>query len=219
MRQFDFYEVVAVIAPGMVLIIGVVFLFYPDQQQNCLSIANLSLGSLGVGLILAYVAGQLLQVVGNGIESIWWKLWGGMPTDWLRSGKHDLVSITQSDLIKTHISVMLKSPSLEPQSIKPKEWYSIARHIYAAVAAEGRSARVDVFNGNYGLCRGLVAAFSVLIFWSFILDCNVGRAEVALVFLVFLALYRMHRFGERYARELFIQFIVIKEGKSEGGPK
>ncbi len=153
----------------MVLIIGVIFLFYPDQQQNCLNFVNLSLGSLGVGLILAYVAGQLLQVLGNWIENIWWKLWGGIPTDWLRSGKHDLVSIPQRDLLKTHICEILKSPAFEPQTNSPKEWHSITRQIHASVSAEGRSDRVDVFNGNYGLCRGLVAAFSVLIFWSFIL--------------------------------------------------
>ncbi len=67
MRQFDFYEVVAVIAPGMVLIIGVIFLSIQTNKQNCLNFVNLSLGSLGVGLIWL-TAGQLLQVLGNWIE-------------------------------------------------------------------------------------------------------------------------------------------------------
>ena len=31
MKDFEFYEVIGVIAPGMILVVGAVLLFFPDQ--------------------------------------------------------------------------------------------------------------------------------------------------------------------------------------------
>lgn len=220
MKEFDFYEVIGVIAPGMVLIVGAVFLFFPDQQQNLMGIANLSLGSLGVGLILAYVAGQLLQAVGNVLDTVWWSLWGGMPTDWVRSGKHALIAESQRNLIRERICIMLNNSSFDLSATDTKHWYSITRQIYAAVSAAGRAARVDIFNGNYGLCRGIAAGFLLLLAGSIIVNWRAWQIETVLVILIAFSIYRMHRFGVRYGRELFVQFLlqlpaISKEGETK----
>lgn len=211
MKDFDFYEVIGVIAPGMVLVVGAVLLFFPDQHQYLLSIANVSLGSLGVGLILAYVAGQLLQAVGNGLETVWWWLWGGMPTDWIRSGKHDLVATSQRDSVQMRVRGMLNSPVFDLSTSDKRHWYSITRQIYAAVSAAGRATRVDIFNGNYGLCRGIAAGFLLLLAWSAFVNWRAWQIEAVLAILISLAIYRMHRFGVRYGRELFLQYLQLPE--------
>ncbi len=210
MYKFDFYEIIGVIAPGMMVIIGVIVLIYPEQYGKLTYFANLSIGGLGVGLLLAYIAGQLVQAIGNGIEKVWWRFCGGMPTDWLRTGKRHLIADAQRNQVQVHLSQMLKKSGFElSNSIDSKQWYSITRQIYAVVSAAKRSARVDTFNGNYGLCRGIIASvFVLLIFVGFVRFCE-WRTELALFVIFALALYRMHHFGVLYARELFVQFIAI----------
>lgn len=213
MKDFDFYEVMGVIAPGMIIVLGTCLLFFPNQQDKLAQIANASIGGLGVGLLASYVVGQLLQAVGNFVENIWWGLWGGMPTDWIRTGKHTLLAETQRVRVQTRVRSMLKDDRVEVSPAMPREqWYSIARQIYATVAAAGRSARADKFNGIYGLCRGMAAAFLVLLVAGVAVDWRVGKIELILFLLMAGAIYRMHRFGRNYGREVFVQFLQASEG-------
>lgn len=217
MKDLDYYEVFAVIAPGMVLIIGAVFLFFPEKYDTLNSLSNVSLGSLGVGMLLAYVAGQLLQAVGNIIEQLWWWSWQGKPLDWIRSGKHELVAGQQRATLQTRVGGMLHDPGFTFAGISPSDWFSVTRQLYAAVAASGRAARIDIFNGNYGLCRGIAAAFLVLVVSSFFTKSFSWRTDATLVALATIATFRMHRFGVRYGRELCVQYLQLPDANAEGG--
>lgn len=217
MKEFDFYGTAGVIAPGMVFIVGLVILFFPDRSNDLMAISNVSLGSLGVGLILAYVAGQLLQAIGNAIEAAWWWCWGGMPTDWVRSGKHPLLAPAQCKLLETRIRMTVNDDTFSLASATRDHWYAITRQVYAAVAAAGRSERIDIFNGNYGLCRGIAAGLLVLLVTSGILHWRAWRVEVILAVLIALATYRMHRFAVRYGREVFAQYLQLPTAPSAGG--
>ena len=209
MKEFDFYGTVGVIAPGMVMVLGTVVLFFPSDGNALLAVANLSLGSLGVGLIVAYVAGQLLQAIGNGVEAVWWRLWGGMPTDWIRTGKHEIVAPAQRERVQSRVREVISDPSFVLSRVTAKNWYSITRQIYAAVAAANRSNRVDIFNGNYGLCRGIAAALLLLLAGAVVAHWWEWNIELVLALLLALAVYRMHRFGVRYGRELFVQYLQL----------
>ena len=88
--QFNAYEYIGVIAPGAVLSLGVILL-WPETKEIFFS-SNISVGELGLFLIIAYVAGHLLQSVGNAIEKALWKCFGGMPTDWVLNEKQTLIS-------------------------------------------------------------------------------------------------------------------------------
>lgn len=216
MKEFDFYSVAGVIAPGMVFIVGMVLFFFPDHSKDLMTISSVSLGSLGVGLILAYVAGQLVQAIGNGIEAVWWWFWGGMPTDWVRSGNRELIAPSQRTLVEARIRVAVNDPAFTLANTTERHWYAITRQVYAAVAAANRSARIDVFNGNYGLCRGIAAGLFVLLVTSAIVRWRAWRAEVILAALIALAVYRMHRFAVRYGREVFAQYLALPTAAAPG---
>ncbi len=84
----------------------------------------------------------------------------------------------------------------------------------AVVADAGKAAHVDRFNGNYGLLRGLAAAFVALIVIAPMLGKGICIIGVLLILLL-LAIQRMHRFAVHYATELFTQYLLISAGAAK----
>jgi len=209
MRQFDLHEFLGYIAPGMLLLVGIRCI-WPDAEK-VLPVSSITFGGFGIGVVLAYAAGQLLQTLGNGIEKAWWGLWSGMPTDWLRTGKHELVAPEQSVRVEAKIKRMLANESFDISGISAKHWYSIIRQVYAAVAGAGRGTRIDVFNGHYGLCRGMAASLLVLVVCNLVTNLPAWKIHILLIILVGLSVFRMHQFGVRYGREVFVQFLELSD--------
>lgn len=71
----------------------------------------------------------------------------------------------------------------------------------------GKVERIETFNGNYGLNRGLSASCMALA----LVAATQVQWTVVIGFLVLAAVfaYRAYRFGVHYARELYIQFLVL----------
>lgn len=213
MRQLDFYEFTGVLLPGAIVMAALVLLF-PGWGLPTL-VKDVSVGGLGIFMVLAYAVGHLVQAVGNVIEAAWWKCWGGMPTNWLRAKPARLLATQQISLLEERLRKQPGLASFDIASSSANDWHAITRQIYAAVAGAGRAGRVDTFNGNYGLNRGLaaglLAALALLptqaaVDWRVVVCVLVGAG---------LALYRMHRFARHYARELFVQFLQMPERESD----
>lgn len=243
MRQFDFHEFMGYIAPGMLLLVGIRCVW--PEAESVIPIKDISFGAFGVGIVLAYAVGQLLQSIGNIVEKCWWWFWRGMPTDWIRTGKHKLVAPAQLAQVETKVGRLLGGGSFRLDGVDRKQWYSITRQICAAVSGAGRGGRIDIFNGHYGLCRGMASGLIVLVVlgtvitvarWisalahaagqttqpttrpaSELLGCGWPGLLVAGVLLV-LAVHRMHHFGVLYGREVFVQFLQLpdKQEKEAG---
>ncbi len=227
MRKFDFYEFTGVVLPGVVLLVGAA-LILPGGRE-VLDPAAISSGGLGLLLVFGYVAGQLVQALGNGLERAFWSLEGGMPTDWTRSGPERLLASRQIEQLGRKLAVLLGTAEpVDPRSVPKKEWPAVVRQVYAAVAGARRNARVDVFNGNYGLHRGLAASFLVLFFLeaflvviqkldgSFSPAGHARDGAILLLLLAAAALYRMRRFGIHYGRELLVQFLALEKDEPMG---
>lgn len=207
MKQFDFYEFTGILVPGVAALGGIMFL-YADLQIAA-SIKDFNLGGLGVFVMLAYVLGHLVQAIGNGLEWLWWKIWGGMPSDWVRTHPHRLLADLQVSALQDAIGRRLGMGDVSIRDTTAKNWYAITRQIYADIAGAGRAARVDTFNGNYGLNRGIAAALLVVAAAVLLNGSRSLELAVAVLGAFSLALYRMHRFGRHYARELFVQFLQL----------
>ena len=213
MRQFDFYEFAGLLVPGTTVLLALAA-FFPAIPGG-ISGSSLGLGEVAAGSGVAYGLGHVVQAFGNLLEAGWWKLPGGMPSDWVGTGKASFLHARQVEALPGKIAEQLGIGGITLGG--GTGWHGITRQIYAAVSAAGRSGRVDTFNGNYGLCRGLAASFlfvAVLIVlrlgWS-------GRPYLSLASSAFLlAGWRAHRFGVHYARELFVQFLQLP--KSRKGP-
>lgn len=210
MRKFDFYEFAGIIVPGALVCFGLSFIF-PDLKDVLVN-KDISVGGLGIFVILAYAVGHLSQAIGNGIESLWWGINCGMPTNWIRLPKQKLLAQEQIDKLPEQINKYLGYEVKTIGSYDAEGWSGITRQIYAAVAAQGKVNRVETFNGNYGLNRGIASAVLII---SIARAIELGFTDYKFYivsFLVFLfSISRMHRFGRHYARELFVQFLQLKE--------
>ena len=213
MKQFDFYEFTGILLPGAIVLTALVVLF-PSWGLPTL-IKDISVGGLGIFIVLAYAVGHLVQAVGNLIEAVWWKCWGGMPTNWLLTKPARLLAEHQISLLQEHLRKQLGLASFDITSSSLSDWHAITRQIYAAVAGAGRAGRVDTFNGNYGLNRGLAAGLLAVLALLPTQTTMDWRLVVCVLVGAGLALYRMHRFARHYARELFVQFLQLPERESD----
>jgi hypothetical protein len=211
-KEFTFYEFVGIISPGIIFLLIVSKIF--PEVYDAINLKELSLGGLGIVVIIAYVTGHLIQSIGNLLEKIWWWFFGGMPTNWIiKQDKQTYLSPEQISAFPDKISTILNIQPKNPiNNYNPKEWFAVTRQIYAAVDQAKAADRVDTFNGNYGFFRGIASSLRTGIL---ILIIGKGCAQwqfIAIIgFLFILAIARMHRFGKHYARELFVQFLQIKE--------
>ena len=211
MNKLTFYEQVGIVLPGSVFLFGLL-LFFP-VLQTVLTKDGVSVGELGIFVLLSYAAGHLIAAIGNAAESFLWGLVGGMPSDWVTRTQTSLLSGPQIDLLEKEVRTRLGITVGKIRGLDPKIWWPISRQIYADVAKNGKAERIDTFNGNYGLTRGLAAA-------SFALACIAAsqmKWSIALGLLVLTAVYdyRAYRFGVHYARELYLQFLVLNDMDSK----
>jgi hypothetical protein len=215
MRQFDFYEFTGILVPGAAALAGVLMLVPGLMPMS--TVKDFSVGGFGLLVVLAYVAGHMVQAIGNLVEWVWWKACGGLPTDWVRRSPTCFLAEAQAAMLPKAIAEQLKLANVDIRTTSREQWYSITRQIGAAVDAAGRGSRVQTLNGNYGLNRGLAAALLLVLVLALIAKpadlAVLGGLSVA----IGLALARMHRFGKHQARELFVQFLQlpVREQPSE----
>lgn len=210
MRELSFYEFTGVLLPGAVILIGTGLMLYP-----AMTILDLSLGGLGVGVIAAYIAGHLLQAVGNLFETMWWKALGGMPTDAARTALEKLVGTSVAHAVDRGIVTHLRHDGFTRSECDAASWRGIVRQCHSAIRAAGRADRIETFNGNYGLFRGLSTAFLLLLALSAVIDRGNWNLHGFLSLCFVLAMARMHRFARYYARDIFVEFSRVGQKGSE----
>src|SRR5262249_41166639 len=105
MQQLSFYEQIGVVTPGAVFLFGL--MFYIPELRDILAKDGISVGSLGVFVILSYATGHLLAAVGNAIERAYWWAKGGMPSDRIVGSKPALLSPAQIAKVQAKVSSRL----------------------------------------------------------------------------------------------------------------
>lgn len=206
---FEFYEILALILPGAVMLYGISKLF-PELMLFSLG-KDFSVGEFGVFVIIAYATGHIVQVFGGMVEYIW-RLVRGDPTQWLQEEKKAVLLGHQTNILEEKISKYLGIPREEfhIKDLTRKEWLNMKKQLQIAVEIGGHTAHLDKFLAIYTMCRGLIAALVLLGISSFfILKPSLWYISYILFILAAILLYRMARF-ERYSiRELFIQFLQL----------
>lgn len=207
MKKLTFYEQVGIVIPGSVLLFGLLF-FFPTLKE-LLAKDGISVGQLGIFVLLSYAAGHLIAAFGNAGENIFWWFFGGMPSDWVIKEKTTLISDEQRAQLPDKLKARLGITVAKIAGLDRKQWFPISRQMYADIDRNGKRDRIETFNGNYGLNRGLSAGCLVLACVAFLSgDWPVG---LGLLVLCGIYAYRMYRFGKHYGRELYMQFLTMSD--------
>jgi hypothetical protein len=206
-KNFSFYEQTGILIPGATLVFGLLF-FFPEFRQLFFS-DGVSIGGLGLFLLISYAAGHLAAALGNIMEACLWQVGGGRPSNWVIKEKNRLLAPEQIDNLETLIKQRLRLDIPPVRGMDPKQWFPISRQIYADVMSHGKSAKIDSFNGNYGLNRGLAAALLALVLLSLAFSETDWRVTLGLLPIAVIYMYRMYRFSVSYASELYAQFLML----------
>jgi hypothetical protein len=198
-----FYEQLGIIIPGSILMFGLV-LYYPELKLLTTKDA-FSVGELGLFVLIAYAAGHLVAAIANALEKLFW--WNGMPSDWVTDDPPALLSEEQVEKLREKVGSRLNITIARMAGYDKKKWWPVSRQIYADVGKNGKPDRIDTFNGNYGLNRGLASSCLVLVVVA------LAHTDWLIATGLFVAAciygYRAYRFGVHYARELYLQFLVL----------
>lgn len=205
---FEFYEILALVLPGAVMIYGLSKL-YP--ATTLFSFNNFSIGEFGVFALISYAMGHIVQVFGGLIEFVWRKLRGD-PTEWLKAGKKQLIFEYQIDGLEEKIAKRLgvDRHDFHINNLTRREWLNMVKQMQIAVEINGNTARLNKFQAIYMMCRGLIATLFILTFASaFTISLNHIYIPFILLFFALILFYRMARFERHSTRELFIQFLQL----------
>jgi len=198
---FNRYEIIAVVIPGASLLL-VLWLLRPAWFGGA-EISSVSLGGFGIFALAAFCAGHIIQAPANIIlDSIYCRF--GRPTEQMNIRSRGLADAQVERIPQQVESILRLHPPSHPND---QAWKAIIEQIGAAIRNADRGERLDQFNGNFGLFRGLSMALlllTVVAFFqtslAFALVCGLGFLATS---------YRMVRFSRYYARELWVQFLEL----------
>lgn len=205
-KDFSFYEFTGIIVPGATLVLGIAL---QSPKLRALFVGeSFGVGQLGLFVVIAYVAGHLIQGVGNQLERLLW-LGRGMPSTWIRRSRPPYLNDPQHSQLQDALPVLLGHPVPPLVELDVRACRGITGQLYARLQHAQRVQRVDIFNANYGLFRGIASALLVV---AVVAAVNHGffTTEFLVIVIAFvLALLRMHRFGVHYASELYRQALAL----------
>jgi len=215
MKELSFYEQVGILLPGAVLLFGLVLLA-PEFRTAVSAEGAVTVGGLGLFLILAYALGHLVAAVGNLLEGVLWRLAGGMPASWVRDPKRArLLTAGQHQALLSKVKKRSGAEVTAIRGLPRAEWRGLFSGIYRDVLSHDRSDRLEVMLGSYGLNRGLAAACLILLATTFVRQPPQWRwYAVGLAFAVAGYGFRMVRFALYWAREVYAAYLALPDERT-----
>ena len=208
MKNLSFYEQVGIVVPGSVLLFGLL-LMQPDLR-DVIAKDGVTLGGLGIFVLLSYATGHLVAALANVLESILWWPFGGMPSSWVINAKRPFLTNKQTALLESRLGTRLGLGEIKVHGMDRSAWNKTFQQLYRDVLGT-KPGRSEVFNGNYGLNRGLAAATLTLAFVLpfFVPNHLLASAALLGIWVRSVFLIGAYRFGVHFAREVVTRFLLL----------
>ena len=201
-RVFDAYEFTAIVVPGASLLLGL-WILDRSLLPQVLDPKDASLGEFGIFALAAFCVGHIVQAPANVITDFGWRFFG-RPTERMRKPGCGL-----SDAAVARIPAQVDSTlgMSVPDKDDDAAWKPVTAQMAVAIANASRDGRLQKFNGNFGLFRGLTMSLALLA--ALAAFEHLWIALSILLLLGWATRFRMKRFSGYYARELWIQFLTL----------
>ncbi|MCK6640849.1 MAG: hypothetical protein L6Q81_12265 [Bacteroidia bacterium] len=198
-KEFSFYEFVGIIVPSVIFLYSAHLIIEFVYQKQIVDFGEI--GETAIFVIVCYGVGHILQSLGNVFESIVWFIYGGIPTKWLTSKNrfgNSLFDKPLNDKIADKVKLQFGEDITD-----------YGRLTYNFVFLKDKTVRIDIFNGNYSLFRGLSVSFLLItIMCGFYFDwLTTSLATIPFI----LSIMRMVRFAKYYATETFRTFYNLSK--------
>ncbi len=120
-KNFSFYEQTGILIPGATLVFGLLF-FFPEFRMLFFS-DGVSIGGLGLFLLISYAAGHLAAALGSIMEGCVW-FGRGRPSNWVVRDKNALLSPQQIAGLEELIKQRLRLDITAVRGMDPKQWFA-----------------------------------------------------------------------------------------------
>ncbi len=244
--RFNFYDFVGYIIPGT---LGT--LFAVSFLNRVLGIGELSLDSISgfsgtlLFLILIYFIGHVIQALGRMVEKKEVERWGGWPSErFLRPENTRYSSEFKEHILGAAMEYFtVKAVAAEAGSERIRQWrQELFGLCYSLIVQKSVAQHTEIYNGIYGLWRGLLVSFYIG-FWVFLIESvkhawtiasiatTTGSAGIGRVHLEPFALSvtatlffglslpfarsRFKHFGERFADSVYRNFLAYYQSMKE----
>lgn len=204
-KDFSFYEFTGICLPGAVFLGGIFGLH--EESRNWILSEDFGASQLILFVIGSYVGGHLLQGIGNLVEKIFW-FRRGMPSHWITRDNVPFLTTQQTDSLQDLYEALTGNSFSERWGLSQATTRKLTGSLFSSVRHEGCTDRIDVFNGNYGLFRGLATAFTILAICS-LFQKQAFSVSSGLILAAVISFVRMQRFATYYASELYRQAFAI----------
>lgn len=158
-EKFDYYDAIAHLIPGTV---GCLFLLFTLDLLGIV-VPKLdvgSLGTVGIGIAVAYTVGHLLQSLASSLEPLYYAIWGGKPSIRLLEQQSRQFSDQQRRQLIEELVRFFKVKEKCPDDHKGEQnFYQRLFERCMALCNRNKLGRVDAFNAVYGFHRVLLTTF------------------------------------------------------------
>ena len=129
---------------------------------------------------------------------------GGMPSSWPARVKTLLLSDDQLNRLDERLQADFSIDRTELADGR-----AMIREIMVRIKRQGDVERIERFNRNYGLMRGVAAGLLVAGLLVLVLESESWPIAVMLGVAAGVATYRMVRFGIHYGREMYVEYLSL----------
>ncbi len=220
-KDFDYYDRVAVFIPGAVVIALGCFVGMEGERIVLEKLLNISIGSSLLIIISIFVAGEIIQLLGKMLENTVWCIHGGQPTEWIsseesswfvcmirtghRSQKHALIGEPEVAAIRSYV----KKHSGNTQNSDFRKCFSSIQNKVNKDSTQ--KVLIEKMLAKANMARAFVvilALTSAYYFYTASLP-----AAFSLLALSLLMLLRYIYYSKIYAQKLYAAFLSYLEEK------
>ena len=232
MDKLSYYDFFAIFIPGTVSIMAFSFIQNDYTKESLNIFLNISLGSSILILILIYSLGEIVQSIGKIVEGVFWKAFGGKPTQWISIEKRnkfihfirtwklnesqDILTGKELEIVRNWVKTHSGYNSLDENNFSI--CFSSIQNI--AFQLDENKKWINIMLAKANMFRGFIVICLISLPFLFLnntIENYKLNIWISIVFLI-LSCLRYRSFSKNYAKKLYASFLKNIEDQKNNSP-